>query len=246
MDRRSKKKGSRRPRKSGRTTVVAPKRTIPRVLPNHFDTMMTYTASQVVANNAQTRASKEWQVNDAYDFDAAFGTSYPVGFLEWAAMYKFYRCFAVDVKLKVSNREDFPLVLTTLLSNLSSPSVIDLSLQNGNPYSKCLQMSAKYGKSDCLTIHHRNIPFDRFIGDRYFWTDPNYAATNTTSPVNKIFFGMSISSGGTGSTLPLGVLVTAEFQVHVRWTERVALSTDATTKAMDERRATPACPPVSS
>lgn len=204
---------------------------------NHMDTMMTYTASQVLSNNAQTVASKEWQVNDAYDFDAAFGTSYPVGFLEWAAMYKFYRCFAVDVKLKVSNREDFPLVVTTLLSNLSSPSVINLEFQNGNPYSKCLQMSAKYGKSDTLTIHHRNVPFDRFIGDRYFWTDPNYAAANTTSPVNKIFFGLSISSGGTAATLPNGVLVTAEFQVHVRWTERVALTTDAITRGMNERKA---------
>lgn len=226
---RTKKPRSRKSKRApARTAVVHPRSVIPRTAPNHMDVVLTYSETVLVYNNAQTRASKTWQINDPYDIDPSFGNAYPVGFIEWAAMYKFYRVYACEIKATISNRESFPVVVSCLPSNLDiSSSIASLDLQVGNPHSKSLHLSSINGGKSTVKINHGRVQFDKFIGDNYFWTDPNYAAANTTEPVNKIFYAIGAFTGGTGSYLTNGIMVTVDFRLHCRWTERINLTADS-------------------
>jgi len=167
-----------------------------------------------VVTTASTSQSVTFNVNGAYDMDAALGSRFVVGFPEWMNFYNYYRVEHATVSARFTNMNITPLTVLCYFTN-SAPSTSGVGARDlaDGPNGKKIFLGPYTGGKDTQALimkrSMRNI-----VGDKMYTTSERYVGSSGTNPADLIYFSfypsMAVSTNVDG--------LVYEITVHVRIT----------------------------
>lgn len=114
-------------------------------MPQEWVTDLKYCVQIVTTNVGGVAASQHYK-SDAYDVDAALGSTAMPGFTELAAMYARFRTLRMSYRFDFANQEAFPLTVFAGFSNSSLASGTITETHMGNPLFKNKQVGPLTGE----------------------------------------------------------------------------------------------------
>jgi len=191
-------------------------------IPDEFNTILTFVNANKIGATGAGSAVYRYQTNGPYDVDPAIGSSSTPGFAELAAMYYYYRPYAYQIFLSMSNGEVFPLSYTLVHTNADPGSVF------GTPYT--LGSGNAFGASGVLgavgspPTHYRSskLRVAELVGGVDPETGDNWHGASGANPTDLIYFGLGVQSMTVANvfTATGGVTFNIRIRMWVRFYDR--------------------------
>lgn len=176
-----------------------------------------------------------YNMNGAFDVNAATGSTVMPGFLQWGEFFNLYRVITAQITVNWMNTGDFPVYVGALVVDATYPDWPGVSTDddwkqwytqlNSRPKGTCTRhlLTAQSGNratfSDTLTIN-----MARFIGqEEYVKGDLNWQATFSANPIRKVECALYAMSAN-GNLLPVTEIYhQVKVRMWVKMSDRVGL-----------------------
>lgn len=158
--------------------------------------------------------------NSVYDPDPQLLSGAVAGFAEYAAMYQFYRVYALAWDIEVSNREAFPVEFhvtpVPLVPNSTQLTATPLSQWGMQTYSKHALMSEATGQD--RTRIKGYMTTEKIMGNKSFLYDSTMHSPVTTNPTTiwSLAMGTMSNSVGTANGVIVGMKLTYYVKFYLR------------------------------
>jgi len=191
-------------------------------IPDEFNTILTFVAANKIGTAAAGSAAYRYQTNGTYDVDPAIGSSSTPGFAELATLYYYYRPYAYQVFLSMSNGEVFPLSYTLVHTNADPGSSFGTAytLGSGNAFGA----SGVLGTAGSPPTHYRSrkIRVAELVGGVDPETGDNWHGASAANPTDLIYFGLGVQSLTVANVFTAngGVTFNVRIRMWVRFYDR--------------------------
>jgi len=191
-------------------------------IPDEFNTILTFVDAIKIGTAASGAAAYRFATNGTYDVDPAIGSTSTPGFAELAALYYYFRPYAYQVFLTMSNGEVFPLSYTLIHANADPGSSFGTpyTLGSGNAFGA----SGVLGSLGSAPTHYRSrkIRVAELVGGVDPETGDNWHGGSAANPTDLIYFGVGVQSLTVANvfTATGGVTFNIRIRMWVRFYDR--------------------------
>jgi len=195
-------------------------------IPDEFNTVLTFVDGIRIGTTGAGSAVYRFQTNGCYDVDPIFGTTSTPGFSELAALYYYYRPYAYQIFLTMSNGEVFPLSYFLVHTNADPGTTYgpSYSLGSGNAFGS----SGVLGSVGSAPAHYRSrkIRVAELVGGVDVETGDNWKGGSSANPTDLVFFGLAVVSETVANvfTATGGVTFSIRVKMWVRFYDRKNLT----------------------
>lgn len=185
------------------------------MMPEEFDTRLTYVVQDVVTNVGGNVASIKFR-SEAYDVDPALASTAMPGFVEFAGFYARYRTLALRYKFSAANQEAFSL---TVIHGFSNSSIASGSLVigfAGNPLMHTKILGPATGQN--VGVFQQKKTVVKISGTSQPLYDDLYTGSTTSATLataGTVYCNFGIISNA--ALTALGCLVTVEVELTIRF-----------------------------
>lgn len=177
------------------------------------DVVLSFQVNKVALNAAGSSCGIRYTPNGAYDVDPVLGSTSTPGFLEWTALYTYYRVIKVSYQFDIANNELVP-VRAYVGFTVTDPGTTGNSQFPGNPLFKSKLLAGKGGLDVCRLKDTKTVA--SVVGTSGVETEDNFRGTATSNPTDLIYLFAGGNSIG-GAFLGSGISVAGSVRMYIRF-----------------------------